>query len=131
MVRLLKLKYPNLRLVAEIPDDVVVETESSVALRASYRTDNKRLMVTLEGYSKSTEHPEWFDLYAKIIGIFECDPPSTDDEKRQAHLECYDLLFPFLQVLFAEVTAKAGIPPYHFEKPVITFHDVKVEKKAK
>ena len=127
MVRLLKIKYPQLRAVVEIPDDTEIETVNSVSMRADYRKDGQRMMLELEGISKSEEHPEWFDLYAKIVGVFECTPVETAEERKQLHLEGYDLLFPFLQSLFADFTVKAGLPPYHLEKPTIDFHDVIVE----
>ena len=131
MLRLLKLKYPQISSTINVPNNSVLETENSVATNVQYNDDRKRILVTLQAYSKCKDHPDWFNIEVEIVGMFEAELLDTDNKIREAHVQGYDMLFPFLQALIAELTSKAGIPPYFFDKPPVDFPDIKVKAPQK
>ena len=125
MLRLLKLKYPKIHATIDVPNNTTLETENGVSATAKYSDDRKRVLVTLNAFSKSIEHPEWFDLSAQMVGVFSCEALQTEEDYNKAQAEGYDMLFPLLQSLFVDLSTKAGIPPYYFDKPVLKITNVK------
>ena len=129
MLKLLKIKYPKIHSVVDIPQDMQLETENGISITAKHNDEHKRMLFIIEAFSAAKDHKELFDIEMQVIGVFSYDSLQTDDEIRGAHLQAYEMVYPFVQTLFAELTSKAGIHPYFFEKITVNFEDVEVVKR--
>lgn len=131
MLRLLKVKYPHVHATVNIPNDTSLDVENGLSAKALYHQDGQHFTISMQVASVCKQHPEQFDLGVTVVGAFFCDTPlSTDEEKQRAHTVAIDMLFPLVQALFADMTAKADVPPYFFDKLPINPTEIVIEKKA-
>ena len=69
-----------------------------------------------------------FTLSVELAGIFNCSGATTDEVKRQVHLEVYDQLFPYMQSQCATLTASSGLPGLMLRKAAIDPGSVAINK---
>lgn len=102
---------PDVEFHAHPKKDGTLSLKNDYSFQVDYSGDNIRCKATLRQTSVSRDTPEDFSITIEMIGFFECDDLSTDEDKRQAHVMAYNLLFPHLQAFIRELTVQAGLPP--------------------
>lgn len=126
MLKLERAFYPEIHSSINIPQEGSIDVENRFSLNVSFDSRNKRCVSTFEIQSVCKAHPDWFRVSVKIVGIFLCEKLDSDEERKQAHTESYDNLFPYAQATISDLTTKAGIAPMILEKAPIDFGQVKI-----
>lgn len=125
MLQLERVFCPRVDSRISIKEPSIIEIENSFSLSAIFNQLEKKCVSTFDVHSICNNHPDWFDVKVQIVGVFSCaDTVDTDDNKKRMHAESYDILFPYVQSIIAELSTKAGIPPLILEKNPIDFEKV-------
>lgn len=77
----------------------------------TYSGDGSRCTAVLLQTGQARGEPEMFSFEVKMTGFFTCDEIHTDEDKRQAHVAAYNLLFPHMQAFVRLLTTQTGMPP--------------------
>ena len=75
------------------------------------------------------DDPEKLFISAEIIGVFELSGVVDDETKRDAHVQCYDQLFPFLQSTITQLATASGMPGFLMKKTPMDRANVTFAKK--
>lgn len=92
-----------------------------------YADDGKHCKATIEQIAEAVENPQNFNIRVTMEGIFNISPLSTDEEKKEAHIRSYYLLFPYVQALISQLSVNAGFPPLIVQPARITTDKVNIE----
>ena len=57
-----------------------------------------------------------FEHCAEIVGVFNLEGVVDEESKKDAHVQCYDQLFPFLQSTITQLTTASGMPGFLMRK---------------
>lgn len=79
--------------------------------RVDYLGDGTQCKATLEQRSVAKDGSEIFSLTVEMLGLFNCEELSTQEDKRQAHIRAYELLFPHMQAFIRGLTVQSGLAP--------------------
>jgi preprotein translocase subunit SecB len=77
-----------------------------------YKTKDKVLQVLVSVSSDSENQPFRFSVAWEGTFIFK-DMPSKENLDRIAHINCSAIVFPFVRETIADLTRRAGIPPFN------------------
>ena len=128
MIQLQRVIFPKIHSSINIQTERKIQIENSFNLNINFDLKDKKCISTLTISSQCKEHLEWFDVSVTIIGIFTFDEISTVEQKKQIHSESYDMLFPYIQSVISDITAKAGLPAFMLEKAPINFDKIIVSE---
>ena len=128
MLQLKNVKYPVINSRINIPTNKTVTIESGFSVQVRYNEEEKRMMSVLEVNCTCNEHPEWFNIVIQVMGVFVCDDLDTEEKKKNAHIESYKELFPFVQSVILELTTKAGVKSFFLEKEKIDASQVEISE---
>lgn len=85
--------------------------ESTFSFSVSYNDDNSFCVGTLRQEIKSKQDAKEFHIVVEGLGYFDCEGIKEDEDKKQAHVQSYTLLFPYIQNMIAELSRQAGLLP--------------------
>lgn len=133
MITLL-LQHQSLKQVdyrAEIPENTEIKLESKYKFNVDYSDDNKHCVATIEHVTKDTESADRFSIIIRLIGYFECDGINSDTDKKEAHLQAYLQLFPYVQSFIVNLTTASALPPLYISRDILESHldDVSINVK--
>lgn len=88
-----------------------IERELTIAV--NYDSQKKRLKVDLRIRNKNEDSPFFFDIVYQGFFELSCDkPPEELEVDRIGAVNCAAIIFPFAREHLAELTRKAGLPPF-------------------
>ena len=128
MLQTQKVVYPKIQSLIDIKDEGTIEIENRFGLTVDFDEKQENCMATFNVSAICKDHPEWFSVTVQVLGFFNCGKVKTDIEKKNVHAEAYDILFPYMQSIIAELTTKAGMPPFMLEKVNIDFSAIEIAK---
>ena len=105
-----------------------IELETRFDYRVKYTDDAKNCLARLTCEIQAKDNPEVFSIKVINIGEFEGEGMDADEGKKEAHVECNKILFPYTQYLVADLAVRAGFPPIYLENRVPTIDQVIVEE---
>ncbi len=73
-----------------------IQLSSSFNFHVDYAADNTRCVAKLYQSAQMKDDPDKLFISAEIVGIFNLQGVTDEDTKREAHVQCYDQLFPYL-----------------------------------
>ena len=76
-----------------------------------YAADTKHCKATLVQIAEAMDDPQIFHISATLEGVFETDSIVNDEMKKEIHIRCYYVLFPYAQALISQVSLATGITP--------------------
>ena len=126
MLQLQKVLYKKINSCFDLKDDMEIQIQNSFSLKVNYSDDNKGCYATLESVSCSAENPDMFNIGIEMVGIFSCEGIHEDKDKQLAHVQVYNYLFPYVQSMVADLSVKAGLPPFMLEMARIDLETVDV-----
>jgi preprotein translocase subunit SecB len=87
-----------------------VEISSDIGI--SYKRDNKIVKVIVSVNSHGEKQPFVFDT--KIGGTFVFSKlPNKEQLDKIVHINCAAIIFPYVREAIADLTRRAGLPPFH------------------
>lgn len=107
--------FKEISLKVDIKENSQLELQSSYSFNVSYNEDNSLCVAKLKQELKCPDNPEMFSIAVECHGHFNCEGIQTADDKKQAHIQAYSLLFPYVQSKIAGLTKDAGGPPIMVE----------------
>ena len=91
-----------------------VQLSNNFSYSVDYSPDNSRCIAKLYQCVKDKTEDEnhRFFVSVEIIGIFEIVGPVTDEDKKDIHVQTYQQLFPYAEVLAKQLCAAGGMPNF-------------------
>ena len=126
---LVSQKVQEIHLSNKLDQSGQIQLDSSFSLNVSFSPDGTRAVGKLTQTLRDKEFVGGkFTLSVELAGIFNCSGATTDEVKRQVHLEVYDQLFPYMQSQCATLTASSGLPGLMLRKAEIDPGSVAINK---
>ena len=125
----LKLKnqrFDTIELRRNITNETQIELETRYEYGVKYSEDAKNCLAILTCEMRAKDAPEVFTMKLVNIGEFEGEGMDTDDGKREAHIQCNRILFPYTQYMVSNLAVRAGFSPIFIENQVIKKEDITV-----
>lgn len=115
-LQLQKVLYKRVNSFFEMNGDFELEVQNTFSMNVSYTDDKKMCFATLTNQTNAPKNPDIFNIDLEIIGIFSCQDINSNDDKRDAHVQIYNYLFPYTQSMVVDLSTKAGLPPLMIER---------------
>ncbi len=111
-INLIRQQLKTVEFVCNIPQSKQLKIDHPFSFRVGYADQNTRCRAHLQQCALSKESSEEFRVTVDIFGFFTCSGIQTEEDKREAHIQAYQQLFPYAQSLISYLAANAGIPSF-------------------
>ena len=128
MLKLINQHFETIELRRNITTEQTLELENRYDFYVKYSDDFKHCLATLICEVRSKDNPEVFYIKLVNVGEFECAGIESDDTKKEAHIECNKILFPYSQYMVSNLSVRAGLPPVFIENQFYTKDLISVNK---
>lgn len=118
--------YKKLHMEADAKENMQIVLDSTFSFNVNYNEDNTECIACLLQNIKCKENPSIFNIVVECLGKFKCDGIENNEDKKQAHVQAYDMLFPYVQSMVQQLAQNGGIPGLLIEKAKLTQDDVMV-----
>ena len=108
-----------------------IKLSSSFKLHVDYAADNTRCVAKLYQSAQYKDDPDKLFISAEIVGIFSLQGVVDEETKRDAHVQCYDQLFPFLQSTVNQLATASGLPGFLLKKNPMKRENIAFSQKKK
>ena len=88
--------------------------EINYGVDISFEKKDKMVSVTVSVLSDNKSQPFTFNIATMGMFNFQKLPQKTELE-RVAHINCASIIFPYIRESLADLTRRAGIPPFHMD----------------
>lgn len=111
---MLSYKLQDLQFFNKLEQAGQIQLENNFSFSVNYNQDNSRCMAKLyqcvKDKSDSPDHR--FFISVEIAGIFEVDGEIDDEDKKAFHVQCYQQLFPYAEMIAKQTCASGGMPNF-------------------
>jgi preprotein translocase subunit SecB len=128
-VTLANQRVQEIHFVNRIDKSGQIQLKSSFNFHVDYTSDNTKCIAKLYQSAQMKEDPEKLFISAEIIGVFTLEGVVDDETKRDAHVQCYDQLFPFLQSTVSQLATASGMPGFLMKKTPMSRDNITFAKK--
>lgn len=108
-----------------------IQLTSGFNFHVDYAADNSRCVARLYQSAKMKDDPDKLFISAEIVGIFSLQGVVDEETKKDAHIQCYDQLFPYLQSTVNQLTAASGMPGFLLKKNPMKRENITFAQKKK
>lgn len=91
--------------------DAPFNVEARYGFDVAYNGDRSECTATFQQEGRAVGAPEQFYFEVTMQGFFTCEGILTDEDKRDAHVLAYQLLFPHMQAFVRTLTTQSGMAP--------------------
>ena len=112
----------------KIHEEIQMEIESNFNLNLRFYNDNSSCLAKLRQEVRLKNDPSAFNVMAEIVGEFSCEGITTECEQKEAHIQAYMQLFPYVQNMISQLTVNAGLPPLMIQMSKLSLDDVNIER---
>lgn len=130
-INLLNQRIREVHFVNHLEKPGQIKLGGNFNFHVQYAPDNKRCIATLYQSVSLPEDQDKFFLSAEIVGVFQLEGIVDDETKRDAHLQCYDQLFPYLQSAMTQLTNAAGMAGFMLKKHAMKRESITFAQKTK
>ncbi len=124
-------KLEDLQFFNKLDKPGQVQLENNFSFSVNYTQDNTRCVAKLyqcvKDKSDGPDHK--FFISVDLVGVFDIVGPITDEDKKDFHVQCYNQLFPYADVLAKQVCASGGMPNFLLLRQKMTRDNVILKKK--
>ena len=108
-----------------------VGLESNFSFAVNFSADNKHCMAKLYQCVKDkTDGPDHkFFVSVDLVGIFAVEGEITDEDKKDFHVQCYNQLFPYAEMLAKQTCSAGGMPNFVLLRQKMNRDSVMVNRK--
>ena len=114
--------FPEVHVSVNIPDQREIQLKSDFGFRVNYAKENKSCLAILRQELNSKDPAAKCQVIVEVRGLFQVEGIVSDEDKKEAHVQAYKMLFPYVQNEISRLMTDAGLPPLMVQ-PV----DMKVE----
>lgn len=115
-VTLIGYKIKGIDLLNAIKQQGQLQVANSFGFNVAYSPDNTRAVAELTDSVQMVDHPEEFHLDLTIEGVFDITGITDNETKKDAHIMCYDALFPYANQLVTQLATNSGMAGLIFKK---------------
>ena len=108
-----------------------IKLSSSFNFHVDYAADNTRCVAKLYQSAQYKDDPDKLFISAEIVCIFSLQGVVDEETKRDAHVQCYDQLFPFLQSTVNQLATASGLPGFLLKKNPMKRENIAFSQKKK
>lgn len=130
-VTLVTQRVREVHFVNHIDKSGQIQLASSFNFHVDYAADNTRCVAKLYQSAQMKDDPDKLFISAEIVGIFNLQGVTDEETKRDAHVQCYDQLFPFLQSTVNQLTTASGMPGFLLKKNPMKRENITFAQKKK
>lgn len=127
-LHLQKVIYKKINSFIEIKQAIQLQMSNTISLNVNYEKDNKKCFAFIANKTIAIDHSDEFSIDLELVGIFDCDGINSNEDKREAHVQIYNLLFPYLQSMIADLSSKAGLPPLMINSANINANEIQIDE---
>ena len=128
-VTLIGYKIKSIDLLNTIKRQGELKIGNTFGFNVAYSSDNTRAVAELTDSVQMVDRPEEFHLDLTIEGIFEVNGITDNETKKDAHIMCYDALFPFANQLVTQLATNSGMAGLIFKKIPLKRESIQFGKK--
>ena len=115
-VNLISQRLREVHFVNHVDKSGQIQLTSSFNFHVDYAPDNSKCVAKLYQSAKMKEDEDKLFVSAEIEGIFVLEGVVDEETKREAHVQCYNYLFPYLQAAVNQLSSASGMPGFLFKK---------------
>lgn len=108
-----------------------IQLESGFNFHMDYSADKQRCKATLYQSVRMKDDPDRLFISVEIVGLFSLQGVVDDESKRDAHILCYDQLFPYLQSTVTQLANASGLPGFLLKKNPMKRENITFAQKEK
>ncbi|HBI61378.1 MAG TPA: hypothetical protein DDY31_09230 [Lachnospiraceae bacterium] len=123
-VELVSYKIVKLRVNNNIPESAMLELESMVGFNVKYESNNGAAVAVLTVSVNHRNDPDLLCIELEIQGGFSMNGINDMDSKKEAHVKCYDELFPCANQIMTYLAINSGMQGFMLKKPPMEFANV-------
>lgn len=130
-VNLVSQRIREVHFVNHIDKSGQIKLASNFNFHVDYSADNQRAVAKLYQSAQMKDDPDKLFVSAEIWGVFSLQGVVDEETKREAHVQCYDQLFPFLQSAVTQLSTASGMPGFLLKKTPMNRDNITFAKKEK
>lgn len=115
-VNLVNQRLREVHFVNHVDKSGQIQLTSSFNFHVDYSPDNTKCVARLYQSAKMKEDEDKLFVSAEIEGVFLLEGVVDEESKREAHVLCYNYLFPYLQSAVHQLSAASGMPGFLLKK---------------
>lgn len=128
-VNLMSQRVQEVHFTNHITKSGQIQLESGFNFHVDYAADNQRCVAKLYQSARMKDDPDRLFVSVEIIGVFQLSGVVDDESKREAHVQCYNQLFPYLQSVVTQLAASSGMPGFLMKKNPMKRENIVFAKK--
>jgi len=130
-LNMVSYKLQDLQFFNKLDKPGQVNLENNFSFSVNYTADNARCVAKLYQCVKDkADGPDHkFFVSVDLVGIFTITGTLTDEDKKDFHVQCYNQLFPYAEVLAKQTCAAGGMPNFVLLRQKMSRDSVVVNKK--
>jgi len=108
-----------------------INLENNFSFSVNYTPDNTRCMAKLYQCVKDkTDGPDHkFFVSVDLAGIFTIEGVVTEEDKKDFHVQCYNQLYPYAELLTKQICAAGGMPNFALIRQKMNRDSVVINRK--
>ncbi len=130
-VNLVSQRVREVHFINHIDKSGQIQLQSGFNFHVDYAADNQRCVAKLYQSAQMKDDADKLFVSAEIVGVFQLQGVVDDDTKRDAHIQCYNQLFPYLQSVVTQLGASSGMPGFMLKKNPMQRDKIVFAKKEK
>lgn len=115
-VGLVSYKIAELNMVNNISASETLQLENAMGIDVKYERDNSVAVAVLTVKVRHRQNPGIFCIALELQGIFRLDGINNAVSKKEAHIECYDALFPYVDQIMTYLAVNSGMSCFRLQK---------------
>ncbi len=116
----------NISMNVNIEQGTNLELEIKFSFNVNYVNDNKTCVADLRQEVTKKDDPTKFRIVVEGLGVFDVEGINGDEDKKVAHVQAYQQIFPYVRNMIRTLTMEAGLPPLVLQPIKMTPENVRV-----
>ncbi|MBO5568838.1 MAG: protein-export chaperone SecB [Clostridia bacterium] len=128
MVILVVERATEIDVVNRLSEAGEINIDTRHEFNVNYSEDGEHCRAILKAGFSAHGQPEIMKITCTVEGDFATEKISSDEDKKKVHVECYYMLFPYVQALLMRLCTDAGLPPFYLPPLEMKEENVIVKK---
>lgn len=130
-LNMLSYKLQDLQFFNKLDKPGQVQLENNFSYSVDYAPDNRKCVAKLYQCvkDKSDDQNHKFFISLELVGLFEITGEVSDEDKKDLHVQTYQQLFPYAELLARQTCAAGGMPSFALLRQKMSREQVSVNKK--
>lgn len=123
-LKLQQQAFRKIDMLVNVGTEPDMELESSFSFSMDYNDVNTQCVARLNYDIHMKGAPEKLKAEVECLGVYSCQGIEKEEDKKQAHVQAYQLLFPYVQGMIAHLMVSAGMPALMVEMMQLNPDDI-------